>query len=266
MPDSENNTPLHYAYFSEGVPGMFCGNTYITEKMLKWTGIESFIFLLEQGAELSKIGATATNFLLKGAKYNIPQLIDFGVERGADVNGRIEFDLGSGEMGRRRPNDQIVGRSIIHLSAKFNAAKAMEKLIEHGAYISILDTAGQTPFTIAAIKNASDVTKLLLDKGISPDATDLQGVSALQHSLRTASYEVTDLLIENGASKKTPDLTDPHPLVKAADKADSSKFVLLMKLGFDPNLPIENGKVPLHYAALRGKLDVYCSYRCRNRS
>ena len=225
--DSENNTPLEIAWKREYAPDVWCGNTYVNETMIQWIGKETFLYLLERGADLSKITSHPDVFIIRGAKYNIPEFIEMAVERGANINMRIESDLGSGEMGYRNPMDKIHGRQLIHLAAKFNAIEPLKILIEHGASITTPDTLGQTPFTIALNWDAEDVIGYLLNAGISPDTKDVNSTPALNCAVGRKNLKIAKMLIENGANIDAADINGLTPLQVAQNVGDTEMVKLL---------------------------------------
>jgi len=247
--------------------------TYETESMVKWHGKDAFLYLWEQGANISVLRVSPEEILQRGAWFNLPELMKLGLKRGGDVNVRIRNELGKGKGGQLRPEDYLFGRQLIHLAAKFNATKAIEFLKTQGVKLTAPDSSGQTPFIIAVNWEAMDVIELMLSEGISPDNTDLQGIPALQFALRNASYEVADFLLQKGASANKFDLTDPRPLIQAARKNDIRWIELLLKWGFNPNVldrdeikslnpdiypepQVFKFKYPIHYAAKFGNEEI----------
>jgi ankyrin repeat protein len=255
--DGAGSTPLEVSWSSESAPGAWCGNTYFTEKMITWQGRETFLFLYELGANFNRITASSQEMFLRGVKYDVPLLIQIGIDRGVNIQGRIKFDLATGEMGHQTPSDKALGRQPIHLAAKFNSVKAIELLIKQGASVETPDTNGFTPIAIAAKWNVVEVINYLLDNGISPNAIDSNGTLALQTALRAGAFTAARLLMDKGADWQKLDFDDSSPLIMATTKGDSDVVKMLIEWGFDPNLPGAGLKRPLHYAAFYGN-DYIC--------
>jgi len=253
--DSNGQTPLMSAWNDETTPGLFCGNTYVTEDMVIWPGKDAFLFLLQR-ADTSQWQPTRDELLIRGAKYDSPELLERAFVRGADPTERIPMELGSGEMGYKRGSDSILGRQSVHLAAKFNAAKSLAWLIAHGAKANTLDTNGLSPFDYALSGNAADAIKFLISKGIPFDEPDSTYRTPLVRALHDGKFLAAMALVEAGADLSRLDLTDPQPLLNAIYWHSDSMVVPLLKWGFSANEAGEGGKRPIHYAALGGKDEI----------
>ena len=165
-----------------------------------------------------------TSPLVKAIEHNNYEVVNFLINRGANVNREhrfrrtpLHFAAGEAdtrilmrliEAGAEVNKSNESGYTPLHLAA-YNKEK-IELLLANGANINAVTTDGLTPLMVAArIPNCSnEVIQTLLAARSNINATDINGQSALIIAARyTARPAIITLLLNAGANAKLEDNT-----------------------------------------------------------
>lgn len=133
-------------------------------------------FYLGKGADL---GQNAQEVLIKAIDKKDLPAIQWAVEHGADVQGRV------------RSSDDVMNTTL-HLAANSFREDIMDYLLKAGVNIDARNSAGETVLHLAARQTDSKKTDYLLKKGADPLATTYAGVSVLDEAMKSVpSTETT---------------------------------------------------------------------------
>ncbi len=76
----------------------------------------------------------------------------------------------------------------------------VEKLLERGAPVNVIDEYGYTPLILSALTNRNDLVSLLLNQGARVDLVDITGSQALHWAVDNSNFEMSALLLKYGAN------------------------------------------------------------------
>jgi len=136
--------------------------------------------------------------------------------------------------------------------------QGVERLLDSGSPVNIIDEYGYTPLTHAAVTNKLEIASLLLKKNANPNIADSSGSTALHWAIDNNDIKMVHLLLQYNAnvnsytSSGTPTLF--YPLLR--------KNTAMIKLLLDNGANIDfardfiNAKLIGHRFELRGSSDV----------
>ncbi len=152
-------------------------------------------------------------------------------EHGADVN--LE--------------DNLIGRSPLHIAATNGNVGAVELLIKYGANVNHKDAWGWTPFNCAATKVNRKVMYYLIAHGASIETNDSQKILL---SICPYNYlEAVTTMIQLGIWKDVMKLMGAEFLRCAARHGDTLMVHALLEAGVNANADDDLGSTALHKAA-----------------
>jgi ankyrin repeat protein len=165
--------------------------------------------------------------------FNNPQLLPdvarLLLERGADVNARIEH--GS--------DDNLEGRTPLHTAANHGRVEVARVLLEYGANVGAEDNKGRTPLHDAA------------------DYRWIEANSERAEDYASGKVEVVRVLLEHGANLGAKDNEGKSPLHKAAEYGNVEGVRVLLRHGANVGAEDNKGRTPLHDAADYGTINKY---------
>jgi ankyrin repeat protein len=111
---------------------------------------------------------------------------------------------------------------------------------------------GQTPLMIASRSGDDAKVKALLAAGASPKSADDEGNTALSMAIAgDAPAPVVRSLLDAHADPDAADREGVTPLMRAAERGDAEKCVLLLSAGAKPELKDHDGRTALQWAQQR---------------
>ncbi|KAL6558422.1 Protein S-acyltransferase 24 [Orobanche minor] len=150
-----------------------------------------------------------------------------------------------------------LGYYALQWAALNNRTAAAQYIIAHGGDISACDHTGQTALHWSAVRGATQVAELLLQEGARVSAADFNGyqtthVAAQYGQTAFLCYVVTKW----NADPDVPDNDGRSPLHWAAYKGFADCIRLLLYLNAYRGRQDKEGCTPLHWAAIRGNLEA----------
>ena len=148
----------------------------------------------------------------------LPDVARLLLERGADVNARIE----------RGSDYDPEGNTPLHTAADNGRVEVAHVLLECGANVGAEDNKGRTPLHVAAKHREVETVRLLLEHGANVRAEDNEGTSPLHKATEYGNVEAVRVLLEHGANAGAEDNKGrtPFQMASAAGKDDTMKLML----------------------------------------
>ncbi|KAL0735426.1 hypothetical protein Bca4012_011636 [Brassica carinata] len=141
-----------------------------------------------------------------------------------------------------------LGYYALQWSALNNRTAVAQYIIEHGGDVHAADHTGQTALHWSAVRGATKVAELLLQEGARVDATDMYGyqggISGSVTSIACLSYCGCIFIVGWMCSEPT------HVAAQYGQTAFLCHVV--SKWNADPDVPDNDGRSPLHWAAYKG--------------
>ncbi|KAH1057385.1 hypothetical protein J1N35_035450 [Gossypium stocksii] len=150
-----------------------------------------------------------------------------------------------------------LGYYALQWAALNNRTAAAQYIIERGGDVHAVDHNGQTALHWSAVRGAVQVAEVLLQEGARVDAADINGYQithvAAQYGQTSFLYHVVS---KWNADPDLPDNDGRSPLHWAAYKGFADCIRLLLFLDGHRGRQDKEGCTPLHWAAIRGNLEA----------
>ncbi|GAB4832765.1 Protein S-acyltransferase 24 [Ancistrocladus abbreviatus] len=150
-----------------------------------------------------------------------------------------------------------LGYYALQWAALNNRTAAAQYIIAHGGDVNAADHTGQTALHWSAVRGAIQVAELLLREGARIDAIDMYGYQtahvAAQYGQTAFLYHI---VTKWNADPDVPDNDGRSPLHWAAYKGFADCIRLLLFLDAYRGRQDKEGCTPLHWAAIRGNLEA----------
>ncbi|KAK3007650.1 hypothetical protein RJ639_013884 [Escallonia herrerae] len=158
------------------------------------------------------------------------------------------------------------GYYALQWAALNNRSVAAQYIIEHGGDVNAGDNTGQTALHWSAVRGSIQVAELLLQEGARVNAADMFGYQVMGVSLATQTTHVAAqygqtafiylIVTKWNADPDVPDNDLRSPLHWAAYKGFADSIRLLLFLDAYRGRQDREGCTPLHWAAIRGNLEA----------
>lgn len=136
--------------------------------------------------------------------------------------------------------------------------QGVERLLEQGAPVNIIDEYGYTPLIHAAVTNRLDLVKLLLKKNAQVDILDISGSTALHWAIDNNNIEISALLLKHGANANAYNSGGQPPLFYPLLRKNKPLIKLLLDHGAKMDFANDfiMAKLIAHRFELKGRSDV----------
>ncbi|XP_062152774.1 ankyrin repeat domain-containing protein EMB506, chloroplastic [Alnus glutinosa] len=141
----------------------------------------------------------------------------------------------------------------LHTLALSGQISFMDKLLENGLDIDILDQDGLTALHQAIIGKKEAVISHLLRKGASPHVKDRDGATPLHYAVQVGAMQTVKLLIKYKVDVNAADNEGWTPLHIAIQSRNRYIAKILLVNGADANRRNKDGRTPLDLSLCYGK-------------
>lgn len=207
--------------------------------------------LLDAGADLEardeKFGHTPLMVACLSPRCGV-EALRFLLDRGADVHAgeRPETPPARQKPRYKAPADTA---ALIELAVKNAEIGKLRLLIERGARVDFVSSAGSSLLTIAAYRGREDVIELLVEAGAPLDTVSDYGESALSVLSRCGRFGAVGRLLDAGAD---PAPLRWDPLLRATALGTPAEMVAILEGGADLETRDSSERTPLLLAIHAG--------------
>ncbi|KAM0872590.1 hypothetical protein ACQ4PT_038612 [Festuca glaucescens] len=147
------------------------------------------------------------------------------------------------------------GGTPMSYAAKEGNVQVMRYLLDRGGDPAMPDERGSTPLHSAALGGHCEAVRLLLSKGVPVDPVDHRG-APLHLAASKDHVEVVKVLLEHAADINRVVNHIVSPLLIALCGKSLKCIKLLIEAGADPNIPDQQGLIPIEQAAVRRRREL----------
>ncbi|KAI3811240.1 hypothetical protein L1987_20959 [Smallanthus sonchifolius] len=167
-------------------------------------------------------------------------------DRDAAGNGTVEGGV-----------DEEILKDDVYTAAAYGDLEKLQRLVEsEGCSVSQPDNLGYYALQWAALNNRAAAAQYIIEHGGDINATDLTGQTALHWSAVRGAVQVADLLLQEGAHIHAADAYGYQTTHVAAQYGQTALlYHIVTKWNADPDVPDNDGRSPLHWAAYKGFAD-----------
>lgn len=167
--------------------------------------------------------------------------------------GDGEAEIGGGGGGGE---DESL-RNDVYTAAAYGDLEKLQRLVEcEGCSVSEPDGLGYYALQWAALNNRTAAAQYIIEHGGDVNASDLTGQTALHWSAVRGAIQVAELLLQEGARVRAADMYGYQTTHVAAQYGQTAfLYHIVTKWNADPDVPDNDGRSPLHWAAYKGFAD-----------
>ncbi|THU73878.1 hypothetical protein C4D60_Mb04t27480 [Musa balbisiana] len=148
-------------------------------------------------------------------------------------------------------------KNDVYTASAYGDLEKLQRLVEEeGCSVSEADGAGYYALQWAALNNRTAAAQYIIEHGGDVNATDNTGQTALHWSAVRGHVQVAELLLKEGARVDVADLYGYQTTHVAAQYGQTAfLYHIVTKWDADPDVPDNDGRSPLHWAAYKGFAD-----------
>ncbi|CAL9047679.1 protein S-acyltransferase 24 [Musa acuminata AAA Group] len=175
------------------------------------------------------------------------------LDEGTGVGGGAPVSAGDG--GGAEGDEAL--KNDVYTAAAYGDLEKLQRLVEtEGCSVSEPDGAGYYALQWAALNNRTAAALYIIEHGGDVNATDNTGQTALHWSAVRGHIQVAELLLKEGARVDASDLYGYQTTHVAAQYGQTAfLYHIVTKWNADPDVPDNDGRSPLHWAAYKGFAD-----------
>ncbi|KAJ7979013.1 S-acyltransferase [Quillaja saponaria] len=175
-----------------------------------------------------------------------------------DVQSRDQQSAASaaGSSGTNGVGEESL-RNDVYTAAAYGDLEKLHRLVEQeGCSVSEPDGLGYYALQWAALNNRTAAAQYIIEHGGDVNATDHTGQTALHWSAVRGAIQVAELLLQEGAKVSAVDMYGYQAAHVAAQYGQTAfLYHIVSKWNADPDVPDNDGRSPLHWAAYKGFAD-----------
>ncbi|KAL2500595.1 Protein S-acyltransferase 24 [Forsythia ovata] len=172
----------------------------------------------------------------------------------------IVEEVESGDQ--KQPSAEVVVedeslRNDVYTAAAYGDMEKLQRLVEsEGCSVSEPDALGYYALQWAALNNRTAAAQYIIEHGADVNAADHTGQTALHWSAVRGAIQVAELLLQEGARVNAADMYG-YQTTHVAAQYGQTAFIyhIVTKWNADPDVPDNDGRSPLHWAAYKGFAD-----------
>ena len=193
------------------------------------------------------------SLLTMGIVKNDPDLVKQGLEQGESPNERYSYE---------EDNDSITIPNPVHTITPIVQAAVIESLpiakllIEYGADVNLCQRNGESALINAANRGNVELASFLLEHGADPNL----GMQLGTPLTLADGAAVMKVLLSYGADPNVPDEDGDLPIVGAIDTNNLEEIELLINCGTDMRHANKRGETPLERAKRRGNYNEVMTF------
>ncbi|XP_027348744.1 probable protein S-acyltransferase 23 isoform X2 [Abrus precatorius] len=156
-----------------------------------------------------------------------------------------------------KPNDRPPILDVFTASSHGDFHKLRSFVQYDGASVSVPDVNGYYALQWASLNNFHEIVHYLIQHGADVNAKDNMQQTALHWAAVRGSTAAADVLLENGARVEAADING-YRAVHVAAQYGQTAFLnhVVVKYNADFDVPDNDGRSPLHWAAYKGFADT----------
>ncbi|KAJ9688800.1 hypothetical protein PVL29_014446 [Vitis rotundifolia] len=185
------------------------------------------------------------------------EVVDEVESRDPAINGGGAAGGGvSGEASGIGAADESL-RNDVYTAAAYGDMEKLQRLVEfEGCSVSEPDGLGYYALQWAALNNRTAAAQYIIERGGDVNSVDHTGQTALHWSAVRGAIQVAELLLQEGARVNTADMYGYQTTHVAAQYGQTAfLYHIVTKWNADPDVPDNDGRSPLHWAAYKGFAD-----------
>ena len=200
--------------------------------------------------------------LLKAAFNNNLKIVEFLVQKGANVKGALHFAASKqiAEIFFKQESDledkrDSIRRTPLHNTVADGFSDTVQFLIEKGAKIDARDEMGYTPLYLAVEFDQISILEILIKHGADINARTKTTETALHKAAMFDNEEAIEVLVQHGANIDKKDKYWGTPLYVAACFNSISAVKMLLRNGSSLKIRGKFGYTPLEIALVENEHD-----------
>ncbi|XP_038890571.1 protein S-acyltransferase 24 [Benincasa hispida] len=149
-------------------------------------------------------------------------------------------------------------RNDVYTAAAYGDLEKLQRLVEcEGCSVSEPDGLGYYALQWAALNNRTAAARYIIEHGGDVNAADHTGQTALHWSAVRGAIQVAEVLLQEGAAVNAADYMYGYQTTHVAAQYGQTAFLyhIVSKWNADPDVPDNDGRSPLHWAAYKGFAD-----------
>ncbi|KAL2537136.1 putative protein S-acyltransferase 23 [Forsythia ovata] len=174
------------------------------------------------------------------------------------ASSEIEIVSESADQKPSNQNPNELQITDIYSASAYGDFEKLRHFVENdGVSVSQPDGNGYYPLQWAALNNFTDAVQYIIERGGDVNASDNAGQTALHWAAVRGSIAAADTLLQNGARVEAADVNG-YRAVHVAAQYGQTAFLNHIAANYhaDFDVPDNDGRTPLHWAAYKGFADT----------